>query len=144
MMSQLDWQNAPFNQVDDEPIEVDCCVSYCISKTMPVQVEKYNTTMVDDSDGEGRHCHLVPEYSFEDTNFIEEFKSDNKALGIPTLLKELQRLCEEKVKSLEDEFNLTNNHNLRKKVRKEHDYYKTLIKASKDWVVDDLDVIQEE
>lgn len=138
--------SAPYNQSDPKPVEVDCCVSYSLSKSMPVKVHNYSVSeeYESDIDDEGhRYCHKFKENNFNDTNFIEEFKNDNKAIGIPTLLKELQKLVKERVKELTDKFNLTKSYNLRQKIRKQINHYESILQASMDWTIDELDVCQE-
>lgn len=138
--------SAPYNQSDPEPVEVDCCVSYSLSKSMPVKVQNYSVSeeYESDIDDDGhKYCHKLQENNFDDTNFIEEFKNDNAAIGIPTLLKELQKLVKERVKELIDKFNLTKSYNLRQKIRKQINHYQALIRAAEDWTIDELDVCQE-
>lgn len=138
--------SAPYNQSDPKPVEVDCCVSYSLSKSMPVKVHNYSVSeeYESDIDDEGhRYCHKFKENNFNDTNFIEEFKNDNKAIGIPTLLKELQKLVKERVKELTDKFNLTKSYNLRQKIRRQINHYESILQASMDWTIDELDVCQE-
>lgn len=137
---------APYNQSDPEPVEVDCCVSYSLSKSMPVKVQNYSVSeeYESDIDDDGhKYCHKLQENNFDDTNFIEEFKNDNAAIGIPTLLKELQKLVKERVKELIDKFNLTKSYNLRQKIRKQINHYESILQATKDWTIDELDVCQE-
>lgn len=143
MMSSSQLAMAPWNEKENTPIAVDCTVCYCMSKSMPVEIENYNTELVDDNLHED---NLVPEYSFEDTNFIEEYKNDNKALGIPTLLQELQRLSEERIEQLRTEGLMLdeNDKEGEKRILKQIKYYQAINKASKNWVVDDLDVCQDE
>nr|DAD82313.1 MAG TPA: hypothetical protein [CrAss-like virus sp. ctcfK29]DAG88041.1 MAG TPA: hypothetical protein [Crassvirales sp.]DAG91633.1 MAG TPA: hypothetical protein [Crassvirales sp.]DAU16083.1 MAG TPA: hypothetical protein [Caudoviricetes sp.] len=138
--------SAPYNQSDPEPVEVDCCVSYSLSKSMPVKVQNYSVSeeYESDIDDDGhKYCHKLQENNFDDTNFIEEFKNDNAAIGIPTLLKELQKLVKERVKELIDKFNLTKSYNLRQKIRKQINHYESILQATKDWTIDELDVCQE-
>lgn len=138
--------SAPYNQSDPEPVEVDCCVSYSLSKSMPVKVQNYSVSeeYESDIDDDGHKCcHKLQENNFDDTNFIEEFKNDNAAIGIPTLLKELQKLVKERVKELIDKFNLTKSYNLRQKIRKQINHYESILQATKDWTIDELDVCQE-
>lgn len=138
--------SAPYNQSDPEPVEVDCCVSYSLSKSMPVKIQNYSTSeeYESDIDDEGqRYCHKFQENNFDDTNFIEEFKNDDTAFGIPALLTELQKLVKERVKELTDNFNLTKSYSVRQKIREQINHYESILQASKDWVVDELDVCQE-
>ena len=98
--------SAPYNQSDPEPVEVDCCVSYSLSKSMPVKVHNYSVyeEYESDIDDDGhRYCHKFQENNFDDTNLIEEFKNDDAAIGIPTLLKELPELAEYMIEQLRTE-----------------------------------------
>lgn len=138
--------SAPYNQPNPEPVEVDCCVSYSLSKSMPVKVHNYSVSeeYESDIDDEGhRYCHKFNENNFDGTNFIEEFKNDDTAIGIPTLLKELQRLCKEKIEILRDEIALTYIPGGKKKVRTEIAHYLYILNATRDWTIDELDVCQE-
>lgn len=138
--------NAPYNQSDPKPVKVDCCISYSLSKSMPVNVTNYSVSEEYESevDDEGhRYSNKIQENDFDNTNFFEEFKNDDEAIGIPTLLKELQKLVKERVKELTDKFNLTKSYNLRQKIRKQINHYESILQATKDWTVDDLDVCQE-
>lgn len=141
--------SAPYNQSDPKPVEVDCCVSYSLSKSMPVKIQNYSTSeeYESDMDDEGhRYCNKIQENHFDDTNFIEEFKNDSDALGIPTLLMELQNLCKETIEVRKRQIEMTKNvdgYEYIKILEKDIQHYELLIKASKDWVVDELDVCQE-
>lgn len=138
--------SAPYNQSDSKPVEVDCCVSYSLSKSMPVKIQNYNVSeeYESDMDDEGhRYCHKLQENNFDDTNFTEEFKNDNTAFGIPALLTELQKLVKERVKELTDNFNLTKSYSVRQKIREQVNHYESVLQASQNWIVDELDVCQE-
>lgn len=140
--------SAPYNQPNPEPIEVDCCVSYSLSKSMPVKVRNYSTSKEyeSDIDDEGhRYCHKLQENNFDNTNFIEEFKNDNNALGIPTLLQELQRLSGEKIEQLRTEGLMLDENDKKeeKRILKQIKYYQAIQKASENWTIDELDVCQE-
>lgn len=138
--------SAPYNQSDPQPVEVDCCVSYSLSKSMPVKIHNYSTSeeYESDIDDDGhKYCHKLQENNFDDTNFIEEFKNDDTAFGIPALLTELQKLVKERVKELTDNFNLTKSYNVRQKIRKQINHYESILQASKNWTIDELDVCQE-
>ena len=125
-LMQSEEARAPWNEKEPTSTQVDCTVCYCISKSIPVEVHVHND-------------------SFEDINFIEEFKNDNNALGIPALLQELQRLSEEKIEQLRTEGLMLdeNDKGEEKRILKQLKYYQAVQKASEDWVVDDLDVCQE-
>lgn len=138
--------SAPYNQSDPKPVEVDCCVSYSLSKSMPVKIQNYSTSeeYESDMDDDGhRYCNKIQENNFDGTNFIEEFNNDDTAFGIPALLTELQKLVKERVKELTDNFNLTKSYSVRQKIREQINHYESILQASKEWVIDELDVCQE-
>lgn len=141
--------NAPYNQSDPKPVKVDCCVSYSLSKSMPVNVTNYSISEEYESevDDEGhRYCNKIQENDFDDTNFFEEFKNDDDALGIPILLRELQNLCKENIEVRKRQIEITKNvdgYEFIKILEKDIQHYELLIKASEGWIVDDLDVCQE-
>lgn len=138
--------SAPYNQSDSEPVEVDCCVSYSLSKSMPVKVHNYSTSEEYESnmDDEGhRYCHKFQGNSFDDTNFIEEFKNDTEAIGIPTLLKELKKLSQEAIDLCKENLGIISDQSYIRALKEKIKHYELLIEASEGWVVDDLDVCQE-
>lgn len=130
VLMQSEERNAPWNEKKPTPVQIDCTVCYCISKSMPVNVLN--------------HSDNFPK--FEDVNFIEEYKGDSNAIGIPTLLSELQRLCDEKIMQLRTEGIMLedNDKETEAKILKEIKHYQAISKASEDWIIDDLDVINEE
>lgn len=141
--------SCPWNQAEPKPVKVDCCVSYSLSKSMPVNVTDYNVSEEYESevDDEGhRYCNKIQENDFDNTNFIEEFKNDNEAIGIPTLLKELRTLCQETIDSCKATMGIitqvSSSENI-KAMKKKIKHYECLIKASEGWIIDDLDVCQE-
>ena len=138
----------PWNQSDSEPVEVDCCVSYSMSKSMPVKIQNYSTSeeYESDIDDEGqRYCHKFQENNFDNTNFIEEFKNDDTAIGIPTLLKELPKLAGYMIEQLRTEgIMLDENDKKRsKEIINQIKHYQALIRAAENWTIDELDVCQE-
>ncbi len=133
VLTQCQEKDAPWEQVDPEPINVDCCVSYSMSKTMPVRIEHYDV-----NDGEP---------DFTDTNFLQEFAQDPHAFSIPGLLKILEALAEgmiEKLMSIKEYDDTTSKGYSRTDVGKYIRFYKDVIKATKGWVVDDLEVMKED
>lgn len=138
--------NAPWYQSEPKSVKVDCCISYSLSKSMPVNVTNYNVSEEYESeiDDEGhRYSNKVQENDFDDTNFFEEFKNDDEAIGIPTLLKELRTLCQEAIDSYKGTIGIitqiSSNENI-KSMKKKIKHYELLIKASEGWIVDELDV----
>lgn len=138
--------SAPYNQSDPEPVEVDCCVSYSLSKSMPVKVQNYSVSeeYESDIDDDGhKYCHKLQENNFDDTNFIEEFKNDDTAIGIPTLLKELKKLSQEAIDLYKEKLGIISDKSYIESFKKKLKHYEYLIKASEGWIVDELDVCQE-
>lgn len=131
ILMQSEERDAPWNEKEPIPIQVDCTVCYCISKSMPVEIVNHNDNYP----------------KFEDVNFIEEYKNDNHAMGIPTLLYELQNLCNKKITEIEDHLNGANSYHSSSNyeaLNTDLKHYIKVLKAAKDWVVDDLDVCQDE
>lgn len=140
--------NAPWYQSEPKSVKVDCCISYSLSKSMPVNVTNYSISEEYESevDDEGhRYCNKIQENDFDNTNFIEEFKNDDEAIGIPTLLKELPELAEYMIEQLRTEGIMLdeNDKERSKEIIKQINHYQALIRAAEDWVVDELDVCQE-
>lgn len=128
-LSQSEEHIAPWNQKDPKPIQVDCCVSYCLSKSMPVTIKNYDVI-------DGENC-------FDNTNFINEFNNDEKAFSLTSLLAELHNLSEEKISRLNDELTMIYSPEGKSVINKELEYYKNISKAAQGWIVDDLDVTME-
>lgn len=129
ILSQSEERMAPWNQKDQEPIKVDCCVSYCLSKSMPVTIKNYDVI-----DGQN---------NFDNTNLIEEFDNNNKVCSLDFLLAELHNLSQEKINRLEDELSITQTPTAKAIVQKELNHYKIISKATQGWIIDDLDVTME-
>lgn len=129
ILSQSEEHIAPWNQKDPEPIQIDCCVSYCLSKSMPVTIKNYDV--------------INGENSFDNTNFINEFNNDEKAFSLTSLLAELHNLSEEKISRLNDELTMMYSPEDKNVINKELEYYKNISKAAQGWIIDDLDVTME-
>lgn len=128
-LSQSEERMAPWNQKDPEPIQIDCCVSYCLSKTIPVTIKNYDV--------------INGENSFDNTNFINEFNNDEKAFSLTSLLAELHNLSEEKINRLNDELTMMYSPEGKSVINKELEYYKNISKAAQGWIIDDLDATME-
>ena len=132
VLTQCQEKDAPWNQEDPAPVQIDCTVCYCMSRSMPVKVEHYSME-------EG-------EPVFTDTNFIQEFVQDPCAFGIPTLLKVLVSLAKERIEKLKDIKTLKyvskgfNERDVDSFIK----FYQNVIKATEGWIVDDLDVCKDD
>lgn len=129
ILSQSEERMAPWNQKDQKPIKVDCCVSYCLSKSMPVTIKNYDV--------------IDSQNNFDNTNLIEEFDNNNKVCSLDFLLAELHNLSQEKINRLEDELSITQTPTAKAIVQKELNHYKIISKATQGWTVDDLAVTME-
>ena len=129
LLSQSEKHIAPWNQKDPKPTQVDCCISYCLSKSMPVTIKNYDVI-----DGQN---------NFDNTNLIEEFDNNNKICSLDFLLAELHNLSQEKINRLEDELSITQTSTAKAIVQKELNHYKIISKATQGWTVDDLAVTME-
>lgn len=128
ILMQSEEKEAPWNQSELLPKAIDCTVCYCVSKSMEIEALVQDPWNVD----------------VNDLNLIDEYKNDVNAIGIPTLLSELQKLCKEKILKLMDEKKLTHSEVDGKQIRKEIFHYNHLAIAAKGWIVDDLDVVKED
>lgn len=129
ILSQSEEHIAPWNQKDPKPTQVDCCVSYCLSKSMPVTIKNYDV--------------IDSQNNFDNTNLIEEFDNNNKVCSLDFLLAELHNLSQEKINRLEDELSITQTPTAKAIVQKELNHYKIISKATQGWIIDDLDVTME-
>lgn len=129
LLSQSEEHIAPWNQKDPAPTQVDCCISYCLSKSMPVTIKNYDII-----DGQN---------NFDNTNLIEEFDNNNKVCSLDFLLAELHNLSQEKINRLEDELSITQTPTAKAIVQKELNHYKIISKATQGWTIDDLAVTME-
>lgn len=129
ILSQSEERMAPWNQKNPKPTQVDCCISYCLSKSMSVTIKNYDVI-----DGQN---------NFDNTNLIEEFDNNNKVCSLDFLLAELHNLSQEKINRLEDELSITQTPTAKAIVQKELNHYKIISKATQGWIIDDLDVTME-
>ena len=92
LMSQSQWDNAPFNDVTNEPYEFDCIITQTVQKYVGVETKSYNME-VDEEDGS------VYREPYEE-DWYEEYGKQH--LDIPELLEALQCLAKEKLEKCKD------------------------------------------
>ncbi len=92
LMSQNQWDNAPFNDVPIEPYEFDCIITQTVQKYVGVETKSYNME-VDEEDG---HDYREP----YEADWDEEYGEQH--LDIPKLLEALQGLAKEKLEKCKD------------------------------------------
>lgn len=142
--------NAPYNQpADPDPVDVDVCASYSLSKSFNISVANYIPEAWEDWDtgDEGEVIHTGGiDPNFEDTNFEEEFDNDSTVYGIPDLLDELVTLIEEKIATSERKLELMKPEQgtlEERKIFREIQKYKLILSSAKDWAVDEFCVTLE-
>ena len=92
LMSQSQWDNAPFNDVPIEPYEFDCTITQTVQKYVGVETKSYNME-VDEEDG---HVYREP----YEADWDEEYGEQH--LDIPKLLEALQCLAKDKLEKCKD------------------------------------------
>lgn len=92
LMSQNQWDNAPFNEVPIEPYEFDCVITQTIQKSVGVETRNYNIE-ADEDDGCFSRCP-------DGVDWDEEYCAQH--LEIPELLAALQGLANEKLEKCKD------------------------------------------
>lgn len=136
-----DTEDAPWNKEVLEPVVVDCCVSYSLSKTMPIIVNNYSVSTESDIEkDDDRHSHTRKflDYHFDDTDFVEEFKNDGSVLGIPELLDELKGLAWQRIETIKDTDAMTH-----EEQRREIRDLEKIIKSAEGWQEDEVAVCPE-
>lgn len=94
--------NAPYNQSDPDPVDVDCYISCSISKDVTVSTTDYIAEEWEDwdRDDEGGYIHSGGvDYDFSDCNFSEAYHQDH--YGILELLEQLKVFLEGAIEDLE-------------------------------------------
>ena len=132
--------NAPWNQSDPDPVDVDCYVSCSISKDVTISTTDYIAKEWEDwdRDDEGGYVHSGGvDYDFSDCNFSEAYHQDH--YGILELLEQLKVFLEGAIKDLEQlspeaskEEQATKRANLR--------IYKQMLEDCKGWTLDEEEV----
>ena len=72
--------DAPWNQSDPDPVDVDCYVSCSISKDITISTTDYIAEKWEDwdMDAEGNYVHSGGvDYDFSDCNFSEAYHQDH-------------------------------------------------------------------
>lgn len=95
--------NAPYNQHDNEPIDVDVNITITLSKDTTISTCDYIADEWEDwdSDDEGGVVHTGGiDYDFSNVDFVEEYGKSE--FTIPQLLDELVKLAQDKINSIRD------------------------------------------
>lgn len=95
--------NAPYNQHDNEPIDVDVSVTITLSKDTTISTCDYIADVWEDwdCDDEGGYVHTGGvDYDFSNVDFVEEYEKSE--FTIPQLLDELVKLAQDKINSIRD------------------------------------------
>ena len=132
--------NAPYNQSDLDPIDVDCYISYSISKDITVSTTDYIAEKWEDwdSDDEGGYVHSGGvDYDFSNCNFSETYHQDH--YGILELLEQLKVFLEGAIEDLE---RLSPEVNKEEKAAKRANLriYKQMLEDCQGWTLDEEEV----
>ena len=122
--------DAPYNQSDPEPVEVDVCISQTLHKSTTISTTDYTTEKWEDcergDDGKFITTRRV-NYDFSDSNLLDAYKIDNWT--IPELLNELKNYIQQ---------------DLDKGCSKSKEsYLKHMMLSCEDWELDEEEVIKE-
>ena len=132
--------NAPYNQSDLDPIDVDCYISYSISKDITVSTTDYIAEEWEDwdSDDEGGYVHSGGvDYDFSNCNFSEAYHQDH--YGILELLEQLKVFLEGAIEDLEQ---LSPEVSKEEKAAKRANLriYKQMLEDCQGWTLDEEEV----
>lgn len=121
--------NAPYNQRDPEPVEVDVCISQTLHKSTTISTTDYVAEEWEDCerDDGGFVTTGGVSYDFSNSDLLSAYKNDNWT--IPELLNELKDYIKR---------DLDNDCSKSKKARLER-----MMKACEDWELDEEEVIEE-
>lgn len=132
--------NAPYNQSDSDPIDVDCYISCSISKDITVSTTDYIAEEWEDwdSDDEGGYIHSGGvDYDFSNCNFSKAYHQDH--YGILELLEQLKVFLEGAIEDLEQ---LSSEANKEEKAAKRANLriYKQMLEDCQGWTLDEEEV----
>lgn len=111
--------NAPYNQKEQEPVDIDVCVSCTLSKSTTIEG---NPEVDDLKDIYEQQEYTIPELLDEFDWFLRKEIVETKAT----------------IKSLDD-----NMSNVKKALESSISHYNNMLKSIKGWTVDELEVIKE-
>ena len=134
--------NAPYNQSDPNPVDVDCCVSCSISKDVTVSTTDYIAEKWDDwdMDAEGNYVHSGGvDYDFSDCNFSKVYHQNH--YGILDLLEQLKVFLEGAIENLE---HLSSEASKEEKAAKRANLriYKQMLEDCQGWTLDEEEVVK--
>lgn len=141
-----DTPDAPWNQSDPDPVDVEVCVSITLSKSVTISVTDYQAEEWEDweKDDEGGTIHTGGvDYDFSDSDLKGAYESTEYT--IPDLLKELQQRVQKEYDQVEEEMKAQTSLSRAQKRPYEVKLNKlqNLISACDDWNVDELEVVEE-
>ena len=122
--------NAPYNQSDQTPIEVDVCISQTLHKSTTISTTDYVAEEWEDyerDDDGGFVTTREVSYNFSDSDLLSAYKNDNWT--IPELLYELKDYIKQ---------DLDKGCSESKKA-----WLERMMKACEDWELDEEEVIKE-
>lgn len=140
-----DTPDAPWNQSDQEELEVEACVSVCLSKTVKLEVTDYTVTEEYDADidDEGHsYCHVWNETDFSDCDLKGAYNRQHYT--IKEILDKFIELAHIQRDRLKQEIKLFDAPSKEiQNANKELRVLKQYIKDAEEWTVDEEDLILE-
>lgn len=115
--------NAPYNQVDPEPVDFDVDVCYVLTKPATISSDNYIGGYRDD------------EGFYEDAEYQGDVNEDYKAQFLTPLdvMNEYSSYCANQIECLKAELEHTENINDKRAINKQIDHYKLVIESCDDW-----------
>lgn len=125
-----DGPDAPWNQSDPEPIDVDVTISQSLSKTVTLSVTDYIIEQWEDVERDEDGIHIIggETIDFSESDFKSAYKEQE--FTIPMLLEELFKLAQEKITT-------------QKLSTMEYIYLERIKSACKGWTVDETEIIKD-
>lgn len=122
--------NAPYNQRDPEPVEVDVCISQTLHKSTTISTTDYVAEECEDCERDDDGGFVTTggvSYDFSDSDLLNAYKNDSWT--IPELLYELKDYIKQDLNKGCSESKKT--------------WLERMMKACEDWELDEEEVIKE-
>ena len=137
--------NAPYNQSNIEPIQLNVIISQSLSRPTTIEVTDYTTNEWEDIEyDEDGHMNRTKgiEYDFSDSNLKRSY--EEQEYTIPELLREFGWILEIKIIEIEAAIKFNDNMSIDKKALESNiSHYNKLLESIEGWIVDELEVIKE-
>lgn len=125
--------NAPYNQIDSDSINVDCCISCSLSKDVTITTSDHIIEKCEDwdIDDEGNSVHIEEvNYDYSNCNFNKDYHHEH--YSIPELLEQLEMFLLCAIENLETKTTKTAQLKI----------YKQMLKDCQGWTLDEEEVVE--